>query len=200
MKLLYTLLPLLLFASDALCQEAPTWKLPIEVNDSNTKVEFNVDTTWHVVTGKISGTSGFVKPGEAGIPRSIAAEIHFPVAKFDTGWDMRDESLHEHMAKEEYPEVVLTAGSIGSLCAEELAAEKPCTTTLAAKLKIRDVEKEISLPIEIKQEGENIVVSGDYTLQWAEYNVEDPSILVAKVDPEVTISYSLELPLQNANE
>jgi hypothetical protein len=46
------------------------------------------------------------------------------------------------------------------------------------------------------REGNRDKISGKLTIAWAEYNVQDPSILIAKLDPSVTIAYSTEVPLR----
>jgi hypothetical protein len=62
---------------------------------------------------------------------------------------------------------------------------------------MRDVSKEVELPVEITKEGDFYSIKGTLPLQWADYNIEDPSILIAKLDPTVTISYQTRVPLKH---
>lgn len=179
--------------ADAAAREV--WSLPQELNDANVKVKFEVDSTWHMVYGEIKNTSGSIKLADPQNYLSVEADIHFPVKDFSTGWGMRDDSLYEHMAVEKYPEVVVTTSEVRGDCLPEAVLQKgKCEAKLIAKLKIRDVVENVVLPITIEKKEEDFVVSGKYSLKWASYNVEDPSILVAKVDPVVAVMYSLTLP------
>jgi hypothetical protein len=62
---------------------------------------------------------------------------------------------------------------------------------------MRDVSKEVALPVSITKEADRYVISGAIPVRWAEYNIEDPSILIAKLDPVVTISYETKVPLKH---
>lgn len=170
------------------------WKLPLTVDDNNTKVTFDVDTTWHVVYGKTSKLSGTVNLGDESDLLSVNSEIHFPVKSFDTGWGLRNDSLYEHMQVDKFPEVVLKTKGLGEQCTPSAVAAGSCKSTVQAELTICDVTKEIPLDLNIEDKGAEYLVSGKYSFKWAEYNVKDPSIIAASVDPVVRIQYSVTVP------
>ena len=174
--------------------EVQTWQLPQTLNDKNTKVSFEVGTTWHVVYGNISNTTGNISLSNPKEPLSVNSEIHFPVKNFSTGWDKRDESLLEHMNVEKYPEVVLKTNRVIGECAPTVVEKGPCSAKLAGTLTICDVTKDVEINIVISKKDGSFDVAGDYSFKWAEYNVEDPSIIVAKVDPTVKVKYSVTIP------
>ena len=62
---------------------------------------------------------------------------------------------------------------------------------------MRDVSKEVDLPVEIIKERDFYIIKGALPIQWADYNIEDPSILIAKLDPIVIISYQTKVPLKH---
>lgn len=181
---------LLISASSAHATSVAYWQLPMNLSDENTKIKFEVDTTWHIVYGNVSGITGKVEMANAKDPTSIKGEIQIPVKNFSTGWDARDKSLLEHMKVEKYPEVQLKINGLKTLCTP---AEEECKTTLLSSLRICDVTKEVEIDAVIKKMNTSYEVSGNYPIKWAEYNVDDPSILVAKVDPTVTVSFSVQL-------
>lgn len=196
MKRIGSILILLLAAQPCFAQEGAGWRLPLELNDQNTQVRFEVDSTWHMVHGEVSGISGMAEQRDPNDPASIQAEIHFPVKKFDTGWGMRDSSLYDHMAADTYPEVTLEITGLKGGCGPEEAAAGGCSGTLQAKLHIRDVSRPVDLPVTIVRQGADYLASGSYTFRWAAYNVEDPSIMLAKVKPDVKVLYSVRVPAQ----
>jgi polyisoprenoid-binding protein YceI len=71
-----------------------------------------------------------------------------------------------------------------------------CSGSLKGVLTIRDVSKDIELPVEIAKENNRYAISGGIQISWAEFNVEDPSILIARLDPTATISIQTTVPLK----
>ena len=172
---------------------AQSWKLPLEVNDTNTEVKFDVDTTWHVVHGTLSKISGKIEQSDASNPLAVTSEITFPVKSFDTGWGLRNDSLHEHMKVDKFPNATLKTTAIEGSCTPD---KLPCDAKLKGTLTICDVTKDILVDIKIEKKDANYKVSGKYAFKWAEYNIDDPSIIAAKVEPTVEVKYSVVLPGQ----
>jgi polyisoprenoid-binding protein YceI len=171
---------------------ADSWNLPQELNDQNTQVTFAVDSTWHMVHGVTSGLAGKVWLADPKNQASLKAEIRIPVARFNTDNASRDERLREVMAAKEYQEVVLRLNS-GPDCSITQGELSECRGELLGSLEIRGVSKDLRLPYLIKKDGEHYLVSGELSLMWGSFGVEDPSILIARVDPEVTIKYQVRL-------
>ncbi len=202
MRLFHVLFSLLLFIPQYSSAQAPqTWDLPLIVNDTNTKVQFDVDTTWHIVTGHVSNISGNISLADSTNPLSINSEIHFPVKSFDTGWGMRNESLQDSMHMKKFPEVILKTSEIEGDCnPEKVQTEGKCQMLLVGTLKITDVTREAKIPVTIEAKENNFLVQGKLTFKWTSFNIEDPSILMAKVDPDVTVTYSVSIPATKINE
>jgi polyisoprenoid-binding protein YceI len=192
-KIFLSLVGLTVSVSSVQAETSP-WALPLTINDQNTKVAFDVDTTWHVVYGKVSGLSGNVALSDASNMMSVTSDIHIPVKTFDTGWGLRNDSLMEHMQAEKFPEVVLKTSALEGTCTKEGLSKEPCKGKLKASLTICDVTKDVPLDVTIEDKGDTYKVSGDYAFKWMDYNVKDPSIIAAKVDPTVRIQYSVDVP------
>jgi polyisoprenoid-binding protein YceI len=176
---------------------ADTWNLPSSLNDSNTKVSFVVDSTWHTVNGKTSNLNGSVVLRDKNDPLSIVVDLKIQVKTFDTDWDSRDEKLQECMASDTYPIASFVSSRLSDSCKPtviDIAGK--CSGTLTGTITMRDVSKEVALPVSITKERNSYLISGILPLKWAEYNIEDPSILIAKLDPIVVISYETRVPLK----
>jgi polyisoprenoid-binding protein YceI len=175
--------------------EADTWKLPSPLNDSNTKVSFVVDSTWHTVNGTTKNLHGSVVLLDKDDPLSIGVDLKIQVKTFDTDWDSRDEKLQECMASDIYPVASFTSRRLSDSCRPALIdAAGKCSGTLTGILTMRDVSKEVALPVSITKGQDSYLISGSLPVTWAEYNIEDPSILIAKLDPVVTLSYETKVP------
>ena len=191
--LLATLLTALLTSNAA----AQSWALPAQLNDSNTHISFVVDSTWHLVEGTTSKIAGTVRQRDSSDPLSIEVDLVLPVASLDTDWDARDEKLAEVMAAEQFSEIRFRSSKLSADCHPlKLKNDRRCTGSLEGALTIRDVTLPVSLPVQIVRSENKDTISGELTLEWADYHVEDPSILIAKLDPTVTIAYSTEIPLR----
>jgi polyisoprenoid-binding protein YceI len=177
--------------------QGDTWNLPSPLNDSNTKVSFVVDSTWHTVNGTTKHLNGSVVLKDKNDPLSIVVDLKIQVKTFDTDWDSRDEKLQECMASDTYPVASFTSTRLSENCKPtviDIAGK--CSGTLTGILTMRDVSKEVALPVSITKERDSYLISGSLPVTWADYNIEDPSILIAKLDPIVTISYETKVPLK----
>jgi polyisoprenoid-binding protein YceI len=176
---------------------ADTWNLPTPLNDSNTKVSFVVDSTWHTINGTTKNVNGSIALKDKNDPLSIMVDLKIQVKTFDTDWDSRDGELQECMASETYPVVSFTSQRLSETCKPTLIdVTGKCAGTLTGILTMRDVSKEVALPVSITKGQDSYLISGALPVPWAEYNIEDPSILIAKLDPMVTISYETRVPLK----
>ncbi len=189
------LLPRLAFAEESL-----SWILPQVLSESNARVSFEVASTWHLVHGEAGGINGRVWLKDDSDPMSIQSEIHFPVKRFDTQGKLRDSKLREVMAAERFPEVIFKTSAIQGGCSPlQIAQKSKCEGALVGSLNIRGVEKQVELPYTISIQQDEFVIEGRYSFQWADYGVEDPSILIAKLDKTVTVKFACRIPLEKKN-
>ena len=178
---------------------ADTWNLPSPLSDSNTTVSFVVDSTFHTINGTTKDLQGMVSLKDKNDPLSIVVDLKIQVKTFDTDWDSRDEKLQECMASDTFPLASFTSRRLSDSCKPviiDIAGR--CTGTLMGTLTMRDVSKEIELPVEIVKDNGSYLITGVLPVQWADYNIEDPSMLIVKLDPTVTISYQTRVPLKHS--
>ncbi len=172
-----------------------TWDVPTELNDKNTTVTFVVDSTWHTVHGTTKNIAGKVHLRVPKDPLSVEVELRVPVKLFDTDSDLRDDRLGEVMAVETFPEVRFASKRLSKECEPTVVTrDGSCRGTLSGTLTIRDVTREVSLPAEIRDTANGYRIEGSLPIRWEDFHVEDPSILIAKLDPVVTISYQTTIP------
>ena len=168
---------------------------PIALSDGNTEVTFEVDSTWHLVHGKISDTSGSISMENINSQQVIKVKLQFPVEKFDTDSEMRDSRMREVMDQAHFPLVKVETEFSQQQClvAEQFILGK-CKFQLPAAVTIRDTKRQVNLDITVEQTTNSLEVIGTASLLWSDYGVEDPSILIATLDPEVQISFRVKLP------
>jgi len=178
--------------------------LPLSITNNTAQVSFKVDSTWHTVRGSIETINGKVWRENS---EGIRAEIDGEVKSFKTGLGMRDRELYKVMVADKYPSVHFSLSSITGehgtsteqgqeFChLSELTETKPCLTTIDAFVTIREVRKQVKFSGHFKRVApDRIKLGSKGKLNWAEFGVEDPSILIAKLDKEVQVSFSVEIP------
>lgn len=185
--ILGTVCPLQCFAEDS-------WQLPESLNDANAKVSFTVDSTWHTVKGATSGLEGRIWLEDPADINSLRAEISLPVSNFDTDGESRDERMREVLHAPQFSSVSLQVKSVKKLCRPSLIlSEHPCQVFLDSELKIRDVNKTLVISAKITKDNDGYWVRGSFPLLWSDYGVEDPSIIIAKLDKTVNVDFAVKL-------
>lgn len=184
----------LLSAPPELLAENTDWALPAELNDTNTTVHFSIDSTWHLVQGKVTGIHGSAWLSKAKSKDDIQAKIAFPLASFDTDNNSRDKKLRKVMGHQTYPDVTFQLEQISNLCSpQSIQGDALCHPTLHGTLTIRDITKPVSIPATIRQLHHVYELKGELPISWKDFGVDDPSILIAKVNEIVTVSFTTRL-------
>lgn len=167
----------------------------VELSDDNASVSFKVDSTWHMIHGKTSSISGYFHIKDT---RVVDGLLVIPVKNFDTDNGSRDERLREVMSEPQFHEVNFKINSSDPVCTiTEVDLGDKCEGKLKGDLTIKDVTKYVEIPFSMSKREDRYIIQGDIILRWADYGVEDPSILVARLDPEVKVSYALNLDGDN---
>lgn len=177
---------------------AEFWNLPQQLSPANCSITFEVDSTWHLVKGKAKDFSGKLWLSDPKNFESVRGSISLPISEFDTDSESRDERMREVMNATQYPNVEFTITAFdASQCDPKLLAEKsPCESTLSGDLSINSVTKKVAIKTSIERNGANYQIAGITSIKWSEFNVEDPSILIAKLYEDVNIHINLSLSTQ----
>jgi len=174
---------------------AETWNLPQHLNSSTTQITFEVDSTWHLIRGVVKQIEGNLWIEDPKDFHTVRGKIVLPISAFDTNNESRDEELRTVMHAETSPDVAFELlNSVPLLCdPETLKESQKCPFEISGDLTINNVTRNISLKSEITSIGSSYKISGTTTIRWADYNVEDPSILIAKLYDDVKINFSVLL-------
>lgn len=188
------LLLLLFFSNAAFAASPASWYLPQELSDKNTNIKFELDSTWHTIHGIVSEVSGQAKLLKLNDPTSVSVKLEFPVIKMDTDSESRDEEMMDVMDQEEFPKIYFEGQGLTNKCSPaKVDKYGACNDSLNGTLKIRDVIKKVELSVQILKADKSYLVKGTLPINWAEFGVEDPSILIASVDDIVKIQFEVVL-------
>lgn len=185
----------LLFSSTLLAEQRWSWALPQTLDDQSLSISFEVGSTWHTIHGAVHGARGEVRLSDPKNPRSLSVHALFPVKLFATGNGSRDTRMREVMAEPRFPDVEVFANGLPQECIPEtLELKGGCHGSLNGKVTIRGVTMEFPLPFSMERRGGLYVLEGKVTLDWSQFRVEDPSILVARLAKQVTVHYLASVP------
>lgn len=177
------------------------WFLPRKLSDQNTEVRFEVDSTWHLVEGTVTNFTGEAHLEDPTDPTSVTLQLRFSVSNFDTKNSMRDRKMKRVMAAQQFPFVYFKAQGLTKKCTPALVLrDGSCSDSLTGELTILSTKKTVTLPISIKTaEKDSFFVKGEASFRWEEYGVKDPSILIARLDPVVTVFFEVTLSPETTN-
>jgi hypothetical protein len=133
---------------------------------------------------------------------SIAGNIEIPIAQLHTGSSGRDSEMREVMHAASHPKIIYALKEIRArdpACRLQDvaldAAGKECPFTAAGMLTIAGNTRRIEASLQVTHAPAGLAVVGRVPLAWADYGVDDPSILVARLDSIVTVTFSTVIPL-----
>jgi hypothetical protein len=128
-------------------------------------------------------------------PLSVRATLSFPVARFNTDWESRDERLREVMDSEHVPHVKVALESLVPQCdAQGFQITGECKVDLQLKLSIRTTERLLNVQGTLRREAHTVALRGIAHFSWRDFGVEDPSILIAKLDPDMKVHFEVSVP------
>ena len=180
--------------------ETKLWNLPLELSATDTKVTFEVDTTWHTVHGIIKQPTGKAWLENPEDFRSVKLRVLFPLSSYDTDSESRDSTMRESMDSDKFPESSFVLNDVGNICdPKTMQTGVPCTFEASGNLTIRDITKVVRISSSATRNADlSYSISGETSILWTDFGVKDPSIFIAKVQPLVKIDFKLNLPATQA--
>lgn len=71
------------------------------------------------------------------------------------------------------------------------AAGSSGTVTLVGALTVRDVTRALSVPASYRYDAAGLQLSGQVELRWADYGVPDPAVVIATLDPAMSVRFDV---------
>ena len=176
--------------------ESPPEKTVTELNAKNTKLQFEIDSTWHTVHGVAKKLFGTIYQQSSPNQTNLSGTVIISTKDLDTDNSLRDEKMRECLESERYPEIIFEVTGTSKLCPLTYGKEnkgRSSSCTLSGVVSIKNVKKKIELLVTSNTDGDLSIIKAQTSLSWRDFGVTDPSILVAKVDENVKISIEIIL-------
>lgn len=139
-------------------------------------------------TGKTSDVTGSLTVEGTSV---TAASFEVQVATFESDESMRDGQFRGRiMETERFPTATFELTAPIEL--GEIPADGATTTaTATGELTLKDTTKEVELQLNLQREGALFKVDGSYTVVFADWNIENPSIGIVDTEDQGDIEVAL---------
>lgn len=165
------------------------------INPKNSEIGFNLDSTLHMVHGKAKQFSGTLRVPADLKPEGFSVELAVSVKEMDTDHEKRDKKMHNVcFVVEEFPEVRFKSTKFTGIPELPASGEK-FQFTLEGDLTIKDVTKNVSIPVEVTSKGNGTLFSGKVWLNYIkDFKIKDPSVFIFRVAKKVEVFFEVEAP------
>jgi polyisoprenoid-binding protein YceI len=166
-------------------------------NQKESKIVAGLTTTIHPVDAVAYKFKGFIKiksKDEKNID-SVDGYLEIDTASLLTKISACDIRMRlETLRVAKYPKMIFKVNKV-LVISNKLDTENIMYLKLIGPFTIRDVTKEVEIPVKVTvaPDRNSATVDGNYHLNINDYKVPDPSVLIAKVNPILDISFKLKV-------
>jgi polyisoprenoid-binding protein YceI len=169
--------------SVAQAQELPA----IELTASNCVVRFTVNSTWHLVQGRVPQLRGWVRFGRPGDFNTLQATVETDVATLTTDHDSRDQKMRDFCFEAaRFPKITFQLERGRIMEGKHLV--------LSGTLTIRDVVRRLVVGGQYNEKDNQLQFIGAGDLRWSDFGIRDPSTFFAKLQPDVKVLVEIKVP------
>lgn len=154
----------------------------------NGSISFHNKASLHEFEGKAKSFSGNLDTVAGTGSMTIQA------TSLTTSLGPRDTKMHSFcLESDSYTTITFDVSSVGGDTAGLQSGEGSGTITLNGTLNIRDVGQSVAITTKYDHADGALRLSGSHAMQWTDYSVPDPSIIISKLYPDMTVRFNLNL-------
>ena len=146
------------------------------------QVQWTLDTALHDVHGTFRWKSGRIVVDPATGRASGALVVD--ATSGESGNESRDKRMHTSILEsQKYTEIVFTPDRMEG----NLAPQGSSTLQLHGKLRLMNVEHEMTVPVKIDAQSNQIVAVAKFTVPYVQWGLKNPSVLFLRVSDHVDV-------------
>ncbi len=176
-----------------LVMAAATTLLPVgrfEVDSSRSRVEFAVKDNRGGFTGVARDVEAKAVIREQGDGFTADVEVRIDARQITTGIGVRDGQMRrDFLVTDRYPFITFR----GTATPRDRPGALPFAATLRGTLTIRDVTREIDIPLRVTALADAYLAEGQVTLRMSEFRIPIPRFLIFVAEDPVQVSFKLRL-------
>ena len=138
---------------------------------------------WEGSTTKTTGTLSYDKN-----KKTYSCNITVPLNTFSSGNDNRDSNMLDVVEEYYYPFVRFTSSKINKI---------ESGFNVVGNLSFHGITKEFTIPVELNEDNENIIVASDFSIMLTDFKIKRPALLTIKIRNQVDIKVYLVGSIEN---
>lgn len=154
----------------------------VELDPSQTKIEFTLGSTLHTVHGRFALKKGSLRfdPSSGRIEGSIIVDA----TSGESGNSDRDKRMHREILESgKYTEIILVPRQVKGA----FVAPGPCKVEVSGEFRLHGQAHEVSFPVDVAAEGDQIRLEGRFTIPYVQWGLKDPSNFLLRASKQVQI-------------
>ncbi len=166
-------------------------EIVLEVDPSQSKVNWTLGTTLHTVHGTFALKKGTLRLDLAS--GKISGEIAMDATSGKSGDDSRDKKMHKDVLEStRYPEVVFRPDRVEG----KVSSQGSSKVSLHGILLLHGAEHELIVPVEAELSGDHWAGSTKFSVPFIDWGLKNPSNFLLKVNHAVELELELKGPLK----
>ena len=158
-------------------------------DNSNGQLKLEMDSTMHTVP--IEATQFTT---ELNIAEKVTGKLVVQTTGLKTGIGVRDSRMYELcLSSDKYPTVTYEVRGMTGDVDGLKSGEGSGAVELHGSLTIRSTTRDIKIPATYTWDNESLGLTGKQNVNWSDYSVPDPSIIISKVDPKMDMEFKITL-------
>lgn len=182
LSVLVTLSVVTALVSLTCAQPARAQELSAQIDPTQSKVEYSLSSTVHLVHGTFAVKNGWVHydPSSGQISGSIVVDA----TSGQSGNNSRDGRMHrEILESAKFPEIVFSPTTVKGA----VAADGISKVEVSGRFRLHGQEHDVTLPVEVKANGKNLDITAQMEIPYVKWGLKNPSNFILHVSETVTI-------------
>ena len=169
---------------------------PVIFDESKGKILFDMKASMHDVQGQAKQFTAKIDIGEGS---TNTGTLSIPASQLTTFLDVRDKRMYDDVLQVlRFPTINYTILSMSGSTEGLNSGKGKGKVTMTGILTIASVEREVSIPVAYMWTEEGILkLAGKVQIQWPDFGLPDPSIMISTLYPAVDIKFSIASKPQN---
>lgn len=123
---------------------------------------------------------------------SLTGELVVPVTSLTTGLGPRDSRMHQWcLEATRWPEIRYDLRQVRGGVEGLRAGTGAGTATFVGALTVRDVTRDLEIPVTWSWEGGSLRLEGHVELDWTLWNVPDPAVAISALEPALRVDFDV---------
>jgi len=154
----------------------------VQLDPTQTKIEFTLGSTLHTVEGTFKLKSGAIRYDPS--TGKMSGLIVVDATSGESGNGGRDRKMHrEILESNKYPEIIFTPTQVKST----FNPKSPSKLEVSGQFSLHGQDHDVTLPIDIQPSGRQLQMATHITIPYIKWGLKNPSTFILRASDKVEI-------------